>query len=126
MFNEKHLEKLSNLLSIEKKHSMLFAKRLQNWIRANGNELPSIIKGINVILQDIKVKEEETKRINLEGIKHKAITTYAKEIIDLANKGFGSRKIANYIATKHKIKVGYVTIYNFLKQNQHLLDNNNG
>ena len=124
MFNEKHIEKLSNLLGIQKQNTILFAKRLQNWLRANGDELPSLIKGINVILQDIKIKEEEAKKINLNGIKHKAIITYAKEIIDLANKGFGSRKIANYIATKHKIKVGYATIYNFLKQNQHLLESN--
>ncbi|GAB6045922.1 hypothetical protein JCM11957_15210 [Caminibacter profundus] len=124
MFNEKHLEKLSKLLSIDKKYAILFAKRLQNWIRTNGDELPSLIKGINVILQDIKIKEEQEKKINLNGIKHKAIITYAKEIIDLANSGLGSRKIANYIATKHKIKVGYATIYNFLKQNKHLLEKN--
>jgi len=124
MFNEKHIEKLSNLLGIKKQNAILFAKRLQNWIRTNGDELPSLIKGINTILQDIKIKEQQEKKINFDGIKHKAIITYAKEIIDLANQGFGSRKIANYIATKHKIKVGYATIYNFLKQNQHLLESN--
>jgi len=125
MFTKNNIEKLSNLLGIKKKNVTLFTKRLQNWIRTNGDELPSIIKGINLILQDIKIKEQQEKKINLEGIKHKAIITYAKEIIDLANKGFGSRKIANYIATKHKIKVGYATIYNFLKQNKHLITDKN-
>jgi len=121
MFNEKHLETLSKLLNIDKKYSMLFISRLQNWIRANGDKKPSLVKGINVILQDIKIKEQQEKKINLEGIKHKAIINYAKEIIDLANQGLGSRRIAKQIAINHKVKVGYGTIYNFLKKNKHLL-----
>ena len=100
----------------EEKNAVFFLKRLEGWINKNGNTSISIAKGINKILYDIYQKEKnETKKINLDGIKNPLIKKYAKEILELHNQGLGARRIQKHLYEAHRAKISHSSIYRYLK-----------
>ena len=59
MFDEKQIKKLQQLLAIKNRDfATLFAYRLQKFLEQNGLKQGAIIKGINLILEDIHKKEK--------------------------------------------------------------------
>lgn len=119
MLPNTQIKKLMKLLSIkEEKNAVFFISRLQGWIEKNGNYKNSILKGINVILQDIhnnEIKEaEKIKEINLSGIKHPVLIKYGKEILKLHQEGFGVRRIQKWLWEAHRSKISHSSIYNYI------------
>ena len=117
MFPKTQLRPLMQKLGIkDEKNAVLFLKRLEGWIKNNGNTSISIAKGINKILDDIHQKEKaEIKEINLEGIKNPLIKKYAKEILELHNQGLGARRIQKHLYEAHRAKISHSSIYRYLK-----------
>ena len=117
---------MKNLAIKEEKNAVLFLARLQGWIEKNGNTTISIAKGINKILTDIHYKEikkaQEMKKINLQTIKNPLLKKYAKEIIELHNKGLGARRIEKWLWETHRAKISYSSIYRLLKQQKELTE----
>ena len=113
---------IKNLCIKEEKNAILFLARLEGWIKANKSTKISLVKGINAILKDIHKKEmqqaQELKKINLEGVKNPILLKYAKEIIELKLQGLGVRRIEKFLFEKHRVKISYATIYNFVKQQE--------
>jgi len=126
MLPQTQVKPLMKKLAIkEEKHIPYFLKRLQGWIKKNGNTTISIAKGINKILDDIHQKEiqkaQELKKINLKGIKNKKLEKYASEIIELyTEKELGVRRIQQWLFDAHNAKISYSSIYRFL-QSQNLI-----
>ena len=121
MFDEKQVKKLQQLLAIKNKdYATLFAYRLQKFLEQNGLKQGVIIKGINIILQDIHEKEKsdakEKIKVNLKGIKHPVLKKYGVEIIKLYQEGLGARRIRKLLEMEHKAKISHMAIHNFLKQ----------
>jgi len=101
------IKKAQRLLGIKKQeNTILFAKRLQGWIRRHGDATPSILKSIN-ILEDIHKIEiqkiQELKKINLQKVKNPLLRKYANEIIELYQEDLGVRKISQSITTKKRV-----------------------
>ena len=117
MFPKTQIRPLMQMLGIkEEKNAVFFLKRLEGWINKNGNTSISIAKGINKILYNIHEKEKnETKKINLEGIKNPLIKKYAKEILELHNQGLGARRIQKHLYEAHRAKISHSSIYRYLK-----------
>ena len=117
MFPKTQIRPLMQKLCIkEEKNAVFFLKRLEGWINKNGNTSISIAKGINKILYDIYQKEKnETKKINLDGIKNPLIKKYAKEILELHNQGLGARRIQKHLYEAHRAKISHSSIYRYLK-----------
>ena len=117
MFPKTQIRPLMQILGIkEEKNAVFFLKRLEGWINKNGNTSISIAKGINKILYDIYQKEKnETKKINLDGIKNPLIKKYAKEILELHNQGLGVRRIQKHLYEAHRAKISHSSIYRYLK-----------
>jgi hypothetical protein len=117
MFPKTQIRPLMQILGIkEEKNAVFFLKRLEGWINKNGNTSISIAKGINKILYDIYQKEKnETKKINLDGIKNPLIKKYAKEILKLHNQGLGARRIQKHLYEAHRTKISHSSIYRYLK-----------
>ena len=117
MFPKTQIRPLMQILGIkEEKNAVFFLKRLEGWINKNGNTSISIAKGINKILYDIYQKEKnETKKINLDGIKNPLIKKYAKEILELHNQGLGARRIQKHLYEAHRAKISHSSIYRYLK-----------
>ena len=117
MFPKTQIRPLMQILGIkEEKNAVFFLKRLEGWINKNGNTSISIAKGINKILYDIYQKEKnETKKINLDGIKNPLIKKYAKEILKLHNQGLGARRIQKHLYEAHRAKISHSSIYRYLK-----------
>jgi len=125
MLPQTQLKKAQRLLGIKKEENIiLFAKRLQGWIRRHGDATQSILRGINTILEDIHNQEiqkaKELKKINLENVKNPLLRKYANEIIELYQEDLGVRKISQILWENHRAKISYSTIYNFLS-NQGLI-----
>ena len=121
MFDEKQVKKLQQLLAIKNKdNATLFAYRLQKFLEKSGIKQGAIIKGINIILQDIHEKEKseakEKIKVNLKGIKHPVLKKYGVEIIKLYQEGLGARRIRKLLEMEHKAKISHMAIHNFLKQ----------
>jgi len=120
MLPQTQIKKAKSLLGIkEKENTIFFAKRLQGWIRQNGDATQSILKGINVILEDIHRQEiekaQKLKKINLKNVKNPLLQKYVNKIIALyQEEGFGVRKISQILWETHRAKISYSTIYNFL------------
>jgi IS30 family transposase len=117
MFPKAQIRPLMQMLGIkEEKNAVFFLKRLEGWINKNGNTSISIAKGINKILYNIHEKEKnETKKINLDGIKNPLIKKYAKEILELHNQGLGVRRIQKHLYEAHRAKISHSSIYRYLK-----------
>jgi hypothetical protein len=126
MLNEEQIKKAKRLLSLKKDESVkVLGARLRGWIKRieetekelNGNAL---IRGLNLILSDLQLKEveeaKEAKKVNLENVKNEVLKKFGDKILELKEEGLSVRKIAEYINKKSKRKISYVTIYNFLKQ----------
>ena len=126
MLPQTQVKPLMKKLAIkEEKHIAYFLKRLEGWIKTNGNTTISLAKAINKILDDIHQKEiqeaQKMKKINLSGIKNKLIEKYAKEIIELyTKKELGVRRIEKWLWEAHRAKISYSSIYRFL-QSQNLI-----
>ena len=121
MFKENQVKKLQQLLAIKNKdYATLFAYRLQKFLEQNGINQGAIIKGINIILQDIHKKEKseakEKIKVNLKGIKHPVLRLYGDEIIKLNKEGLGVRRIRKMLEMEYNAKVSHTAIHNFLKQ----------
>ncbi len=121
MFNEKQVKKLQQLLAIKNRdYATLFAYRLQKFLEQNGLKQEVIIKGINIILQDIHEKEKseakEKIKVNLKGITHPVLIKYGTEIIKLYKEGLGARRIRKLLEMEHNAKISHTAIHNFLKQ----------
>ena len=121
MFDEKQVKKLQQLLAIKNiDYATLFAYRLQRFLEENGLKQGAIIKGINLILEDIHKKEKlEAKqkiKVNLEGITHPVLRKYGEEIINLYKEGLGARRIRKLLEMEHNAKISHTAIHNFLKQ----------
>jgi hypothetical protein len=119
MLPQTQIKKAQRLLGIkEEENIILFGKRLQGWIRRHGDATPSILKGINTILEDIHSQEiekaKELKKINLQEVKNPLLRKYANEIIELYQEDLGVRKISQILWENHRAKISYSTIYNFL------------
>ena len=109
----------------EEENANFFLRRLEGWIKANGNNTTSLAKGLNRILDDIHQREEqkaqEIKKINLDGIKNKLIAKYANEIVKLyTEKELGVTRIQDWLWEFHRAKISYSSIYRFL-QSQNLI-----
>jgi len=121
MLPRTQVKALTKKLALRKEdNTILFLKRLEGWIKTNGNTTLSIAKGINKILDDIYQKEEqkaqEFKKIDLSKVKNKLIEKYAKEIIELhTERGLGVRRIQSWLWDAHRAKISYSSIYRFLK-----------
>jgi len=113
---------MKNLGIKKEKNAVLFLARLKGWVKSNGNTEIALAKGLNSILKDIHKKEmqqaQELKKINLEGVKNPILLKYAKEIIELKLQGLGVRRIEKFLFEKHRVKISYATIYNFVKQQE--------
>jgi len=121
MFDEKQVKKLQQLLAIKNRdYATLFAYRLQRFLEENGLKQGAIIKGINIILQDIHNKEKseakEKIKVNLKGITHPVLKKYGAEIVELHKEGLGARRIRKLLEMEHNAKISHTAIYNFLKQ----------
>jgi len=108
MLPQTQIKKAQRLLGIKKEeNTILFAKRLQGWIRRHGDATQSILRGINTILEDIHNQEiqkaQELKKINLENVKNPLLRKYANEIIELYQEDLGVRKISQSITTKKRV-----------------------
>jgi IS30 family transposase len=81
------------------------------------------------ILNEIKQNRynDKARKYALLSNKNEHIQAHASEIINLHElKQFGSRKIANYLKSKYKIKISHTTIYKFLKNYKLVKEKDNG
>ena len=119
MLPQTQIKKAKRLLGIKtEENTIFFAKRLQGWIRRNGDATQSILRAVNIILEDIHQKEikesQELKKINLKEVKNPLLRKYADEIVELYQNDLGVRKISQMLWENHRAKISYSTIYNFL------------
>jgi hypothetical protein len=120
MFNTNQVKKLQRLLGIKNKdNATLFAYRLQKFLEKNELKQNAIIKGINIILEDIHKKEideaEQKIKINLKNITNPILRKYGIEILKLSEEGLGARRIKKLLELEHNAKISHQTIYKFIK-----------
>jgi IS30 family transposase len=121
MLPDIQVKTLMNYLNLNEKDTIYFLARLKGWIEKNGNSTISLARGINKILSSINQKnskknseELEEKKVEFGNIKSNAILKFYDEILDLEKRGFGARKIQNFLKENHHANVSHSTIFRFL------------
>jgi len=107
---------------LTEEETRLLAKRVKNFIESETQKIGeltdiTILKSFFIIN---KMKELHKKNLiknqALAKNKNKVIEQYFEEIVELREKGWGSRRIAKFLKEKHKKEISHTTLSNFFKE----------
>jgi len=109
-------------LQLTEAETRKLAKRVAKFIEKESQKTGEITDVIVLksffILNEIKRERYSSQIINqaLASNKNLVIERYYREIVDKHNKGWGARRIAQYLQKHHKVKISHTTVYKFLKE----------